>query len=253
SGASTLAGTCASSNNAPERVFAWTPAVSGVAQLSTCSTTSTNYDSVVYVRSGSCAAGAEVACNDDAAGCFTSEPNDHHGSRLTVSVTAGQTYFIVVDGYASSAGAFSLTVVPPNPSVPTASPTPPAACQAATDIPSTGGTFTGTTSGTSSLVGTGICADAANAPERVYRWTPTASGVATLRTCDGVATGYDTIVYLRQGDCTGPQVACNDDTTPCFTSEPNDHHGSLITPSVVAGQTYYIVVDGFAAGHGPYA
>ena len=128
---------------------------------------------MVYVRSGSCSAGPEVACNDDTAGCFTSEPNDHHASRLTVNVVAGQTYFIVVDGYAASAGTFSLAVTAPNPSLPTATPTPvaptvtptpAAACQSATDIPAAGGTFTGTTSGTSGLAGT--CADSANAPER---------------------------------------------------------------------------------------
>jgi hypothetical protein len=49
----------------------------GAAQVSTCSGSGTSYDTVVYVRSGSCTAGAEVACNDDATGCFTSEPNDH--------------------------------------------------------------------------------------------------------------------------------------------------------------------------------
>jgi hypothetical protein len=259
SGASTVAGTCASSNNAPERVFAWTPAVSGAAQIATCSSTDTNYDSVVYVRSGSCSSGPEVACNDDTAGCFTSEPNDHHASRLTLNVVAGQTYFIVVDGFASSAGTFSLAVTAPGSSTPTSTATPRptvtatpiAACQAATDIPAAGGTFTGTTSGTSGLAGT--CANSANAPERVFRWTPTASGTATIQTCDGARTAYDTVVYLRQGDCSsGPEVACNDDTTGCFTSEPNDHHGSRLTPSVVAGQTYFIVVDGFAASSGAF-
>ena len=57
----------------------------------------------------------EAACNDDTSGCFTSEPNDHHASRLTPSVVAGQTYFIVVDGFGGSQGTFSLTVTPPVP------------------------------------------------------------------------------------------------------------------------------------------
>ena len=67
----------------------------------------------MYLRQGNCSSGPEVACNDDTASCFTSEPNDHHGSRLTPSVVASQTYFIVVDGYAASRGVFSLTVEPP--------------------------------------------------------------------------------------------------------------------------------------------
>jgi hypothetical protein len=113
SGTSTLAGSCATSNNSPERVYQWTPTVSGVATIQTCSATSTGFDTVVYLRSGSCTGGAEVACNDDTAGCFTSEPNDHHGSRLTPTVTAGQTYFIVVDGYNGALGTFTMSVTPP--------------------------------------------------------------------------------------------------------------------------------------------
>jgi hypothetical protein len=255
SGSSTLSGSCATTNGAPERVFAWTPASSGTAQIATCNGTTTSFDSVLYVRSGSCAAGPEVACNDDAAGCFTSEPNDHHASRLSLSVVAGQTYFIVVDGFTASAGTFSLSVVPPNAPTatptPTVTPTPAPACLSATDIPAAGGTFAGTTSGTSGLAGS--CADTGSAPERVFRWTPAASGVATISTCNGAATAYDTVVYLRQGTCSGAEVACNDDTAGCFTSEPNDHHASRIAPNVVAGQTYFIVVDGYAAGSGAFS
>jgi hypothetical protein len=68
---------------------------------------------VLYVRSVSCSTGPEVACNDDATGCITSESNGRHGSRLALNVVAGQTYFIVVDGRGTSRGAFTLTVDPP--------------------------------------------------------------------------------------------------------------------------------------------
>ena len=63
----------------------------------------------MYVRSGTCG-GAQVACNDDTTGCGTGEPNDHHGSTMTLTVTAGQTYYVFVDGYNGAAGAYSLTV-----------------------------------------------------------------------------------------------------------------------------------------------
>src|SRR5215813_1183424 len=42
-----------------------------------------------------------------------------------------------------------------------------AACQAVADLPASGGTFVGTTSGTGTLAGT--CANSSAAPERVYR------------------------------------------------------------------------------------
>ncbi len=89
----------------------WTPLRSGTAQIETCG--ATTFDTVVSVRNQTCLNGAQSACNDDTAGCTTGEPNDHHGSRVSVAVTAGQTYFIVVDGFASASGTFQLRVVAP--------------------------------------------------------------------------------------------------------------------------------------------
>jgi hypothetical protein len=118
------------------------------------------------------------------------------------------------------------------------------ACATATTVPALGGTFTGTTTGASSLAGT--CADTTAAPEKVFRWTPLTSGVATIDSCSDTGTAFDSVVYVRSADCKiGPQIACNDDTGSCMTSEPNDHHGSRVQPTVTAGETYFIVVDGF--------
>jgi hypothetical protein len=49
-----LSASCAVTSNAPDRVFAWTPAVSGTATISTCGA-GTDFDTVVYVRTGTCA------------------------------------------------------------------------------------------------------------------------------------------------------------------------------------------------------
>src|SRR5437773_864413 len=117
SGTSALAGSCGNSGTSPERVYRWTPAVSGTATIQTCGA-STSFDTVLYLRSGACASGPEVAagCNDDtcanASGLF-------RASRITPTVTAGQPYFIVVDGYAGATGTFSLTVTPPGASTTT--------------------------------------------------------------------------------------------------------------------------------------
>jgi hypothetical protein len=62
-----------------------------------------------------------LACNDDATGCATGDVctanNNHHGSRITPTVTGGQAYFVIVDGFAGScggsSGTFTLTVTPP--------------------------------------------------------------------------------------------------------------------------------------------
>ncbi len=124
-------------------------------------------------------------------------------------------------------------------------------CQAVVTIPSQGGTYLGHTSGTGTL--TASCSQTDTSGERVYSWTPQASGVATIQTC-GSATLFDTVLSLRTGTCgAGTEVACNDDTVGCGTGEPNDHHGSKLTPTVTAGQTYLIVVDGFSGADGGFA
>jgi YVTN family beta-propeller protein len=298
-GASTLAGTCAQSDNSPEKVFQWTPSVSGTASIFTCSPSGTNFDTIVYVRQATCG-GTQIACNDDTAGCGTGDGAANagqHASRVTPTVTAGQTYFIVVDGWNGRSGNFQLTITPPTPpastttsttlptttstSVPTTSTTTVTStsstsvtssssttvtsttstsstvlgqCSAPTVIPAAGGVFTGVTSGASTLAGT--CATTNNSPEQVFQWTPTRSGVATIETCSATQTLYDTVLYLRQTPCsTGTQLACNDDLSGCATGDGTANagfHGSRVTPTVAAGQTYFIVVDGYNGKGGAF-
>src|SRR5213593_554449 len=245
SGTSTLAGTCGSSGSSPEKVFQWTPSLSGPATIETCGS-GTTYDSVLYLRAASCATGAEVQCNDDAcanaSGLF-------RASRITPTVTAGTTYYIVVDGYAGSSGSFALRVTPLGaPSSTTSTTLAGAACGSATVIPAGGGTFTGTTSGTSTLAGT--CGISGLAPERVFQWTPTTSGTATIQTC-GAGTTYDSVLYLRSPTCTSPEVTngCNDDACP---NASGLFRASKVTPVVAAGQTYFIVVDGYSGSSGSF-
>src|SRR6059058_2946494 len=259
SGTSALVGSCGSSGTAPERVYQWTPAVSGTATIQTCGA-GTTFDTVLYLRSGSCAGGLEVAagCNDDA--CFNAS-GLYRASRLTPTVTAGQTYYIVVDGFNGAQGTFSLTVTPPVASTTTTTPTNSStttttltgatgACASATPIPAAGGTFSGTTSGTSTLEGS--CGSSGASPERVFQWTPAVSGTATIQTC-GAGTTFDTELYLRSGSCAGgPEVAagCNDDA--CANAS-GLFRASRLTPTVTAGQTYYIVVDGYGGAPGTFS
>src|SRR5437773_167817 len=250
SGTGALAGSCGSSSTAPEQVFQWTPAVSGTATIQTCGA-GTTFDTVLYLRSGACASGPEMAagCNDDAC---TNATGLYRASRLTPTVTAGQTYFIVVDGYGGAQGTFSLTVTPPEDPVPTTTTTLPGggACSSPTAIPAPGGTFSGTTSGTSALAGS--CGSSENSPERVYQWTPAVSGTATIQTC-GAGTSFDTVLYLRSGVCAnGPEMAagCNDDA--CANAS-GLFRASRITPTVTAGQAYFIVVDGYGGAQGTFS
>jgi hypothetical protein len=115
-------------------------------------------------------------------------------------------------------------------------------------VPAGGGTFTGTTSGSSSQTGT--CGTTGNAPERVYQWTPATSGPATIQTC-GSGTNYDSVLYVRTATCSnGGQLGCNDDACANSTGA---NRASRLTPTVTAGQTYFIFVDGFNGANGNYS
>jgi len=96
---------------------------------------------------------------------------------------------------------------------------------------------------TSTLAGDyrGTCAG--DGREAVFELTVTSAGELHA---DLEGTGFDSVLYLRSGDCaTGTQLACNDDVSRGVL-------WSSVTATVAAG-TYYLFVDGFDAGaNGPY-
>jgi hypothetical protein len=91
------AGTCLYDNGAPDVVYRLT-APAGVYGLgiSLCGST---YDTGLYVLNSSL---VQIACNDDYCGLQSQLDN--------VPITAGQTYYIIVDGYASTSGAYVLSI-----------------------------------------------------------------------------------------------------------------------------------------------
>jgi len=101
--ASELRGSCGSADGG-EAVFRWIPSRSGLATIRTCSAL-TSFDTVLYVRHGSCREGTETGCAQK--GCLL---EGRRGSRLQLPVTAGETYYIVVDGAAGTADRFKLRV-----------------------------------------------------------------------------------------------------------------------------------------------
>lgn len=81
-------GSCGGSS-APEAIVSWTPSTSGSWTLDTIGS---DYDTVLYVRSGACT-GTEEACNDDSSGTQSS---------VTITATVGLEYFVFVDGYSGT-------------------------------------------------------------------------------------------------------------------------------------------------------
>ena len=83
-------------------------------------------------------------------------------------------------------------------------------------------------------------------PDVVYSYTPAVDMLIQMDLCQS---SYDTKIYVY--DSMTSLVGCNDDfwfsdTPECFT------YSSYLEVVMVAGETYYIVVDGYGSGCGDY-
>jgi hypothetical protein len=82
-------------------------------------------------------------------------------------------------------------------------------------------------------------------PDVVHRFTAPEAGTYTI---DTAGSDYDTVLAVFDADCSGEELACNDDVAgedpSLFTSE--------VTVSLDAGQTIFIVVDGALNESGAY-
>ena len=96
-GTSTVEGSCGG-DSAPEAVLEWTAPEDGTYRITT---NGSDYDTVLYVRDGSCA-GAELGCDDDG--------GDSLQSQIVLDLDADQTITIVVDGYSSNEGVYLLDI-----------------------------------------------------------------------------------------------------------------------------------------------
>ncbi|HEY3293972.1 MAG TPA: hypothetical protein VGL38_00885 [bacterium] len=96
---------CPYSSTSPDVVYSYTPSVDQLVTFSLCQGT-TDYDTKLFVFAGSCD-GTPVGCNDDActAPLF---PNPYVSRVACLQLTAGTTYFIVVDGYGGESGNYTL-------------------------------------------------------------------------------------------------------------------------------------------------
>lgn len=92
---------CPYDATAPDVVYSYTPAVDEYVDISLCNSL---YDTKLFVYEGTCP-GTLVGCNDDACG------DDGFKSQLPgVEMLAGNTYYIIVDGYGTSSGTYTLDV-----------------------------------------------------------------------------------------------------------------------------------------------
>jgi len=240
---------CAASARSPDIAYSWTAPTTG---RWTIDTIGSDFDTALHVRSGSCT-GAELACDDD------SGPSTQ--SMVRLGLMAGQTVVIIVDGWgASSSGNYVLNI---NMTVPELG-----NCDDGIDNDRDGqvdcmdldcrmdaacvrpcpeveiGSAEGPAVATGSTTGQGneltpSCATSFS-PDVAFGWT--APRTARYR-FDTVGSSFDTILYIQDGACMGPELACdNDRAAPA----------SRIVRNVTAGTRLVLVVDGFRISQGDY-
>jgi len=236
---------CAPST-ASEVVYQWTAPAAGLFQVDTIGST---FDTMLHVYDGASCFGAALpgGCNDDSGG--------NRSSLVTISLRQGQTALIVVDGYSTFSGSFTLHI--------STAPTP---------TPTSSARPTATTSPTPTVTPVSICPEVAlgsafpvavsgatlghpnrinpwcgpsRASEVVYQWTAPTAGLFQI---DTIGSTFDTMLHVYDGaSCFGPALpgACNDDS--------GGNRSSLVTVSLRQGQTVLIVVDGYGSQSGSFA
>ncbi|WP_437288710.1 MXAN_6577-like cysteine-rich protein [Sorangium sp. So ce406] len=202
---------------ASERVYLFTPSEAGTY---TMDTSGSMFDTALgVVGAATC---DQLACNDDI-------DTDTAQSKVRAVIDAGQSVLIVVTGFDGAEGDFTLNLAKAGPPI----------CPSG-DV---GDTLPQIFTGDTALLGDAITPSCgqAGAPDVSYTFTAPADGKYVFDTFDS---GYNTVLELRDGDCSGDVIACNDDSRGGAQSR--------ITAELSAGQTVVVIVDGFEGAGGPY-
>ena len=221
-------GTCpgksgSAGSGARDVAYSFTPSTTGKYHIGL---SNQSFDSTLYLVTD---------CADEDNTCLGA--NDTSSSEnLLVDLTAGTTYYIIVDGYDSyEYGSFDLVVE---------TVTPPAndTCAGATVVTSVPYTDAGATTfasgdyGYSSNSCPGNTSKAGNGSgDVVYAFTPSTTGSYTVS-----VSGFDATLYIAT-DCGNIDSTCVAGVDDCGTSCTE-----TITTSLTAGTTYYIFVDGWS-------
>jgi len=126
-------------------------------------------------------------------------------------------------------------------------------CAAAYPITALPFTDTGTTVGYTDDYDEVCPFTGSTSPDVVYSFTPTTDISVFITLCTG-NTDYDTKLYIYESTCpNSPPFACNDDSciSPLYVS--GAYVSLLMDVALTAGQTYYIVVDGYGGESGNFS
>ena len=102
---------CPYTSTSPDVVYAFTPSANTVVTMTLC-LGMTDYDTKMFVYENDCAS-AYYACNDDA--CTSAAGQNYVSELASLSVTGGNTYYIVIDGYDGGSGNYFLDITESDP------------------------------------------------------------------------------------------------------------------------------------------
>ena len=232
--------TCGSSSyfTGEDQVFVFTPTASGTININL--TSSGSWTGLMLYQG--CPVGG---CGVTPGTCIAYSQSSSGSKTLCANVTAGQTYYLVLDSWASpTCNAYSnLTISAPSPSPSCASllgtgvinvPALPyssgagTTCGAINDLTSTNMVTCGSTS---YLTG----------EDQVFVFTPTSSGCITI---DLTSSGSYTGLMLYEG-C--PVGSCGPGSGICIANAQSSTGSKSMKANVTAGQTYYLVLDSWAS------
>lgn len=203
-----------------------------VVTVNTCS--ASTLDTKLNIYTGTCGTFTCVIGNDDNASCTANSAT----SQATFNSVLGTTYYILVTGFGSATGNFSLAVncvTPPTNDV----------CANAIAISCASGTVFGTNANATNTGNPTTCGTAPGTAAVWYTFTGTGEHI-TLSTCD--SSNFDTKLNVYSGVCgTLTCLTGNDDNAACSRGTRSE-----VKFRSVAGTNYYILVSGLAAASGNF-
>ena len=107
---------CPWSSTSPDVVYAFTPAEDLIVNIDLCGS---SYDTKLYVYENEHTPTSPIACNDDFYG-FSNPCGSWVSALFSLYFTAGNTYYIVIDGFGGNSGAYALEITgttPPSPPI----------------------------------------------------------------------------------------------------------------------------------------
>ena len=215
-------------NTAVTAASVWYTVVSPVNQTVYADVLNASHDSKLSVYSGSCGVFTCVTMNDDINAAFK--------SKVAWQATAGQTYYVMVHGFGTGTGTFTLNVL--------AEPTPANdLCGSAAVVTgtsgSTGGTLAGATGDNNTITSSTLatCATQNTYWDVWYSWTAACVEPVTFTTCgawDTILSVHTTCPTTTAGNMLAG--ACNDNGAGVCAP------GSEVTFTPTVGTTYLVRV-----------